>query len=155
VSGALRYAVDADIDVLLAYDHWIVVGLRDSQIRPAWGVAKYLQSLGKHIYPVHPHPETVHGRPGYASVNDACAVIVEEFGAAALSSTVVDCFVNAERVGAVVDEAIAANVGGVWLQLQIIDEPALQRAREAGLVAVMDRCPAIEGPRRGYAAAGH
>jgi hypothetical protein len=141
---------DSAIDHMLACEHWIVVGLRDSQIRPAWGVARYLQSLGKFIYPVHPHPEPVHGRQGYASVTDACAAIVAEHGEAARGRTVVDCFVNSERVGAVVDEAIAAGVGGVWLQLDILDAAAIARAQAANVLAIMNRCPAIEGPKRGY-----
>jgi len=152
VTNNHAHAADADVDALLAFEHWIVVGLRDSQIRPAWGVAKYLQSLGKSIYPVHPHPEPVHGRQGYATVAQACDAILAEHGPQALDSTVVDCFVNADRVGAVVDDAVACAVGGVWLQLEIIDEAALARARSAGLIAVMDRCPAIEAPQRGYSA---
>ena len=138
---------------MLEWEHWIVVGLRDSQIRPAWGVSRYLQSLGKHIYPVHPHPEPVHGRVGYSTVMAACEAIVAEHGAQALRRTVVDCFVNAAKVGAVVDEAITAGVAGVWLQLEIIDVAAVARARAAGLLAVMNRCPAIEAPKHGYPAA--
>lgn len=138
---------------LLKCDFWIVVGLRDSQIRPAWGVSRYLQSLGKQIYPVHPQHEPVHGRVGYSSVAAACSAITAEHGDTALAHTVVDCFVNSEKVGAVVDEAIAAGVGGVWLQLQVLDAAAVTRAQSAGLIAVMDRCPAIEAPRFGYPAA--
>jgi hypothetical protein len=149
----LEAAWGGDVSALLACKHWVIAGLRDSQIRPAWGVARYLQSLGKQIYPVHPHPEPVHGRQGYASVSDACAAIAAEHGAQALESTVVDCFINPDRVGAVVDDAIAAGAAGVWLQLGVIDEAAYERARAAGLLAVMDRCPAIEGPKLGYAPA--
>ena len=152
-SSATSFADDTDIAALLQFEHWIIVGLRDSAIRPAWGVSRYLQSIGKHIYPVHPHPQPVHGRVGYATVADACAAIADECGDEALSHTVVDCFVNSERVGGVVDEAIAAGVGGVWLQLQVIDDAAVQRAQDAGLRAVMDRCPAIEAPVRGSPAA--
>jgi len=35
----------------------------------------------------------------------------------------------------------------VWMQLEVIDEAAALRAREAGLLVVMDRCPAIEWRR--------
>lgn len=139
---------DGAVDNLLTCAHWVVVGLRDDPERPAWRVAQFLQSQGKSVYPVHPHPEPVHGVPGYATVAEACAAITDASGAEALDVTVVDCFVNSARVGAVVDDAIAAGVHGVWLQLGVIDEPAIARAEAAGLVAVMDRCPAIEFPRR-------
>ena len=61
---------------------------------------------------------------------------------------VVDIFVNSELAGAVVDEAITIKSKGVWLQLDVIDEQAVARANAAGLIAVMNRCPAIEYKKR-------
>jgi predicted CoA-binding protein len=75
----------------------------------------------------------VHGEVGYKSLSDIRH-----------SVDVVDCFVNSELVGKVVDEAIAIGVKAVWLQLDVIDEAAVARAQAAGLLTVMDRCPAIE-----------
>ena len=118
---------------------WAVVGLSDSQIRPAYGVARVLQSRGKRIVPIHLTARTVHGERGYATLSDA----VFEIG----DVDVVDCFVNSTRVGAVVDDAIAVGAKAVWMQLGVVDEDAARRAREAGLDVVMDRCPAIEWPR--------
>ena len=118
---------------------WAVVGLSDSQIRPAYGVARVLQSKGKRIVPIHLTARSVHGERGYATLADA----VFEIG----DIEVVDCFVNSTRVGAVVDQAIAIGAKAVWMQLDVIDEDAARRARAAGLAVVMDRCPAIEWPR--------
>jgi predicted CoA-binding protein len=50
--------------------------------------------------------------------------------------------------GAVVDEAIQVGAKGVWLQLDVIDAGALARAKDAGLLAVMNLCPAIEYKKR-------
>jgi len=118
---------------------WAVVGLSDSQIRPAYGVARVLQSKGKRIVPIHLTARSVHGERGYATLADA----VFEIG----DIEVVDCFVNSTRVGAVVDQAIAIGAKAVWMQLEVVDEDAARRARDAGLEVVMDRCPAIEWPR--------
>jgi predicted CoA-binding protein len=118
---------------------WAVVGLSDSQIRPAYGVARVLQSKGKRIVPIHLTARTVHGERGYATLSDAVFEIGEV--------DVVDCFVNSTRVGAVVDQAVAIGAKAVWMQLGVIDEDAARRARTAGLDVVMDRCPVIEWPR--------
>jgi predicted CoA-binding protein len=122
-----------DIDALLAMPTWAVVGLSSNEARAAWGVAEFLQRKGKRIVPVHPQAETVHGEQGYATLSDI------PFGV-----DVVDCFVRSSLVGPVVDEAIAIGAKGVWMQLDVVDEEAATRARDAGLTVVMDRCPKIE-----------
>ena len=61
--------------------------------------------------------------------------------------THIDSFRRADRAGLHVDDAIERGVRAVWMQLGVIDEPAAQRARDAGLRVVMNRCPAIELPR--------
>lgn len=115
---------------------WAVVGLADNPSRAAWGVAATLQRHGKRIVPVHPRAETVHGERGYPTLSDLPFVV-----------DVVELFVNSRLVGGVVDEAIAVGAGAVWMQLGVVDEFAAERAQVAGLAVVMDRCPAIEGPR--------
>ncbi|WP_299034308.1 CoA-binding protein [uncultured Pseudokineococcus sp.] len=120
---------------------WAVVGLSDNTDRPAYGVARFLQEqLGVEVVPVHPRAVDVHGERGFPDLAAA-----DEHG----PIDVVDCFVNSERVGAVVDQAIAIGAKAVWMQLGVVDEAAAARAREAGLDVVMDACPAIEAPRLG------
>ena len=121
------------IDAILAMKTWAVVGLGNNTERPAYGVAKLLQDKGHTIIPVYPRAEVVHGETGFKTLADVPVPI-----------DVVDCFVNSARVGEVVDEAIAIGAKAVWLQLDVIDQAAIARAREAGLLTVMDRCPAIE-----------
>ena len=117
---------------------WAVVGLSNNRARAAYGVAAYLQGIGKTIVPVHPKAEAVHGATGYATLADVPGDVAVD---------VVDVFVNAELAGAVVDEAIARGAKAVWMQLDVVDQAAARRALDAGLDVVMDRCPAIEGPR--------
>lgn len=122
-----------DVEDLLAADVWAVVGLSPDPRRAAHGVARFLQSRGKRIVPVHPSAQEVHGEPGYARLADVPFAV-----------DVVDCFVNSRLVGPVVDEAVAVGAHGVWMQLGVVDEAAAERARAAGLTVVMDRCPKIE-----------
>lgn len=117
----------------MALKNWAVVGLGNNPERAAYGVAKLLQDKGHRIFPVYPRAEQVHGEVGYKTL----AEIPEQVD-------VVDCFVNSNLVGKVVDEAIAIGAKAVWLQLDVIDEEAIGRAQAAGLLTVMNRCPAIE-----------
>lgn len=112
---------------------WAVVGLGNNPDRAAFGVAKLLQNKGHKIIPVYPRAEIVHGETGYKTLTEIPVPV-----------DVVDCFVNSALVGKVVDEAIAIGAKAVWLQLDVIDEAAIARAKAAGLLTVMDRCPAIE-----------
>ena len=118
---------------------WAVVGLSTNRARPAYGVAAYLQQLGQEVVPVHPRAESVHGATGYWRLADVPGAV-----------DVVDVFVNSSRAGQVVDEAIAVGARAVWLQLGVHDAAAQERARAAGLLVVVDRCPAIEGRARGH-----
>ena len=119
-------------------DTWAVVGLSNNASRAAYGVAAVLQRHGKRVVPVHPKAETVHGEQGYASLADIPFPV-----------DVVDVFVNSDLAGPVADEAVAIGAKAVWYQLGVIDEDAYRRTRDAGLLMVMDRCPAIEIPRLG------
>jgi predicted CoA-binding protein len=126
---------------------WAVAGLSTDRSRDAFHIAALLQRLGHRIVPLHPRAEEVHAAAGYhrlGEVPDGVAI------------DVVDCFVNATRVGAVVDDAIEERdrlgIKAIWMQLEVVDEAAAERAIAAGLDVVMDRCPAIEARRLGIPA---
>ncbi len=114
---------------------WAFVGLGDAPSREVYNQARLLQRRGKRIIPVHPEAREVLGEKGYASLADVPD---------ASEVDVVGVYRRAEHAGQAVDEAIAAGAKAVWLPLQVVDEAAARRARDAGLDVVMDRCPAVE-----------
>ena len=147
---SFRHQNDPDLirELLIDPGIWVVVGLSNNQEREAFGVSRWLKvELGKGLIPVHPKAETVHGEQGYATLSDIPD---------GTDIKVVDCFVNSEHVGAVVDDAIANKdrllIDAIWMQLGVVDEAAADRARKVGLDVVMDTCPRIEW--RGVRSAG-
>lgn len=125
-------------EVLTETRTWAVVGCSPDVRRDSHRVAHLLQSRGFRVIPVNPNADEVLGERCYPSVTDIPASEGVE---------VVDIFRRADRAGVHVDEAIAAGARAVWMQLGVIDEEAAQRALDAGLLVVMNRCPAIELPR--------
>ena len=124
---------EESIEAALYLKTWAIVGLSNNSDRPAYGVALLLQQKGHRIIPVHPKAEMVHGEAGYAKLSEIRFPV-----------DVVDLFVNSQLVGVVIDEAIALKAKAVWMQLEVIDHEAFKRAQDGGLIAVMNRCPAIE-----------
>ena len=127
------------IDKLLTETkRWAIVGLSANPGRASHRVAAKLQSIGMTIIPVNPIEDEILGEKSYPDL----ASIPEKVD-------VVDVFRRSELAGVHVDEAIEIEANAVWLQLNVIDEAAADRAVKAGLDVVMDRCPAIELRRRG------
>ena len=106
-----------------------VVGLSSQPERPSHGVAAYMQRAGYRVIPVNPNEREVLGERAYASLDDVPEKI-----------DLVDIFRRPEAVGEAVDQAIAGGARAVWLQEGVIDHDAAQRAVDAGLLVVMDRC---------------
>jgi predicted CoA-binding protein len=124
--------------ILAECDTWAVVGLSNNTRRAAYGVARFLQSHGKRIVPVHPSAETVHGEQGYARLADIPFPV-----------DCVDVFVNSGLAGDIADQAVGVNAKAVWFQLDVVDQDAYDRTTAAGLTMVMNHCPAIEWGRLG------
>lgn len=113
-----------------------IVGLSDKPDRDSHHVAAYLQAHGYRIIPVNPLVSEILGERSYPSVSGVPEQI-----------DVVDVFRRSDAVMPVVEEAIQAGAGTVWLQLGVVNDEAARRAEEAGLQVVMDRCMKIEHAR--------
>jgi hypothetical protein len=124
---------DPIFDILKQAHTIAVVGLSDSPLRPSHGVAAYLQTQGYRIIPVNPQIEESLGEKAYASLLDVPEKI-----------DIVDIFRRPEFVEEVVDQAIQLKVPAVWMQEEIVHEKAAQKARQAGIFVVMDRCILLE-----------
>jgi uncharacterized protein len=106
-----------------------VVGLSNDPLRPSHGVSAYMQSQGYRIIPVNPHIESCLGEKAYASLLDVPEKI-----------DIVNIFRRPEFVEEVVDQAIQLKVPAVWMQEDVIQEQAAEKARRSGIFVVMDRC---------------
>jgi predicted CoA-binding protein len=125
---------DATLRALLQQSKTIaVVGLSPNPERPSHRIARRLQQWGYRVIPVRPAVQEVLGEKAYARLADVAEKI-----------DLVDVFRAAERLDPVVDEAIVLGLPALWIQEGIINEPAAERARAAGLTVVMDRCISVE-----------
>jgi len=106
-----------------------VVGLSDSPLRPSHGVSAYMQTHGYHIIPVNPAISEALGEKSYPTLLDVPEKI-----------DIVNIFRRPEFVGDIVDQAIQLRVPAIWMQEEVIHERAAEKAREAGIFVVMDRC---------------
>ncbi|MCX8118207.1 MAG: CoA-binding protein [Desulfobacterota bacterium] len=115
-----------------------VVGISPKEDRPSYGVAAYLQSKGYRIIPVRPDGQVILGEKVYPSLSEIPGEIQVDL---------VDIFRRAEEVPPVVEEAIKRGVKVIWMQEGVLHPGAAAKAREAGLLVVMDRCMKKEHER--------
>ena len=106
-----------------------VVGLSGSPLRPSHGVSAYMQLQGYRIIPVNPHITEALGENSYPSLLNVPDTI-----------DLVDVFRRPEYVDEIVDQAIQMKIPAIWMQEDVINERAAERARKAGMFVVMDRC---------------
>lgn len=106
-----------------------VVGLSNNPMRPSHGVSAYMQSQGYRIIPVNPRIESSLGEKAYGSLREVRDKI-----------DIVNIFRRPEFVEEIVDEAIRLKVPAIWMQEDVVQEKAAEKARQAGIFVVMDRC---------------
>jgi predicted CoA-binding protein len=110
-----------------------VVGLSNNVLRPSHGVASYMQSQGYRIIPVNPRIEFSLDEKAFTSLREVPEKI-----------DIVNIFRRPEFVEEIVDQAIELKVPAIWMQEGVIHEKAAEKARQAGIFVVMDRCILIE-----------
>ncbi|MBV9482416.1 MAG: CoA-binding protein [Acidobacteria bacterium] len=126
------------ISDLLRRAHVIgVVGLSNSPLRPSHGVSAYMQTHGYRIIPVNPHIDEALGEKAYPSLLEVPVKV-----------DIVNIFRRPEFVEGVVDQAIQLKVPAVWMQEDVIHQRAAEKARQAGILVVMDRCILKEHQKR-------
>ena len=119
-----------------------VVGASDNPARDSNRVFAYMQRHGYEQLPVNPMvPEVL----GVKAVPDLAAAARHW----PQGIDLVDVFRAPDQVGPVVDAAIAVKAKAIWFQLGVVNEPAIQKAVDAGLEVVVDRCIKIEHARLG------
>lgn len=106
-----------------------VVGLSPKPDRPSHGVSAAMQGFGYRILPVHPALDEILGEKAYPDLDHLPGPV-----------DIVDVFRAPEHVPGIVDQCIAHKLPALWLQEGVVDEAAAERARDAGIVVVMDRC---------------
>ena len=115
-----------------------VVGASIKPARASYRVTRFLLDKGYQVFPINPQyvGQTIHDLP-----------IVETLFDIKDKIDMVDIFRRSDVAGETIDDAISMSAKVVWTQLEVIDYKAAERAENAGLKVVMDRCPAIEYPR--------
>lgn len=120
---------DPILDLLKRAQTIAVVGLSDSPLRPSHGVSAYMQTHGYRIIPVNPNITDALGEKAYPTLLD----IPERID-------IVNIFRRREFVEEIVDQAIHRRVPAIWMQEQVINHQAADKARRAGIFVVMDLC---------------
>ena len=132
-----RYQDSAVIRDMLASAKTIaIIGLSTEKTKASNMVGSYLQDEGYRIIPVHPRADEILGEKAYRSLKDIPFPV-----------DIVDAFRPAEELDQIVEDAIAIGAKAVWMQLRIINLPAADKALEAGLDVVVDRCIKMEHGR--------
>ena len=116
-------------EILEKYKTIVVVGLSSSTWRASFGVSRFMQNVGYRIIPVNPNETEVLGEKAYSNLNDVPDPI-----------EIVNIFRRPEYVPDIVEAAIQRGAKVIWMQEGVVHEKAAERARQAGLDVIMDRC---------------
>lgn len=115
--------------ILNEYNSIALVGVSPNPRQASCKVASYLDSHGYRVIPVNPHAQEILGKTSYPNLSSVPEAV-----------EVVNIFRSSEQAMPIVDEAIRIGAKAVWMQEGVIDDKAAAKARDAGLLVVMDKC---------------
>jgi|SRR5687768_5588446 uncharacterized protein len=124
----------SDIHKILELKNIAVVGMSNTEGKPANFVPQYLIENGYNVIPVNPTTTEVLGRKTYPKVSDVPEQV-----------DIVDIFRRSEDVRPVVDDAIKKKgIKVIWMQSGIYNKDAERKAKENGIDVVYNRCMKVE-----------
>ena len=106
-----------------------IVGLSPKEERDSNKVASYLQKEGYKIIPVNPGYDEILGLKSFPNLSE----IPEDID-------VVDIFRRPSVVAEIVESAIRKGAKVIWMQEGIVNNEAAEKAKNAGLKVVMNKC---------------
>ncbi len=132
-------------EIISKYRVVAVVGISADENKPSYRVSAYLIQQGYEVIPVNPTIDQVLGQKSYKNLLDIPPEIAKTI-------EIVDIFRKAQDVPPIVDQAIQLKqqYGApyvIWMQLGIVNEQAAEKAQQAGLTVIMDRCLMVEHDR--------
>ena len=129
------------LQLIQQYRHVAIVGISADQYRPSHFVAIYQQAEGYDIVLVNPNyaGQKILGKRVYATLTEAKEADEQ--------IEIVDVFRRPEDIPPIAEEAIKIGAKVLWLQLGIRNDQVAQRAQQAGLIFVQDRCLKMEHAR--------
>ena len=116
-------------DILAQVRRIAVIGLSPNTARPSNEVAQAMQAEGYGIVPVNPSYDKVLGHRSYPDLRYISTTV-----------NMVDVFRHPRHVPDIVEICIERGIRNLWLQEGVIHEDAAERAANAGIHVVMDRC---------------
>jgi predicted CoA-binding protein len=129
---------DTELRALLSSAKTIaVVGVSEKPWRDSYHIAEALIQRGYRVIPVNPSLTTLFGLQVFPSL-DAIGEHID----------IVDVFRRPEFMPEIVEDAIRVHAGAVWMQLETGNPAAAERAAQAGLTVVVNRCIMVEHSRQ-------
>jgi len=121
--------ISSEAKILNDYSNVAIVGASPNPEHPSHKVFAYLAKQGYNVIPVNPNEQEVTGKTSYPDLISVPDKV-----------DVVDIFRRSDGVMPIVEQAIKIGARVIWMQEGIINEEAAAKARDAGLLVVMDKC---------------